>query len=81
MAVSGVLLMAYVVFRFVIEFILVPDAHIGYLAFDWVTMGQVLSAPMIVAGAILVWLAYRFAAAAETTPPTMPARSRRTRVK
>ncbi len=81
MAVSGVFLAAYGVFRFVIEFIRVPDAHIGYLAFDWVTMGQVLSAPMIIAGAILVWLAYRFAGAAETTPPTMPARSRRARSK
>jgi phosphatidylglycerol:prolipoprotein diacylglycerol transferase len=79
MAVSGVFLAAYGVFRFVIEFIRVPDAHIGYLAFDWVTMGQVLSAPMIIAGAILVWLAYRFAAADKTTPPTMPARSRGTR--
>jgi phosphatidylglycerol:prolipoprotein diacylglycerol transferase len=81
MAVSGVFLGAYGVFRFAIEFIRVPDAHIGYLAFDWITMGQVLSAPMIIAGAILVWLAYRFAAAAETTPPTKPARSRRARVK
>jgi phosphatidylglycerol:prolipoprotein diacylglycerol transferase len=81
MAVSGVFLGAYGVFRFAIEFIRVPDAHIGYLAFDWVTMGQVLSAPMIIAGSILVWLAYRFAASAETTPPTQPARSRGTRVK
>ena len=76
MAVSGVFLGAYGVFRFAIEFIRVPDAHIGYLAFGWVTMGQVLSAPMVIAGGILVWLAYRFAAGAETTPPTQPARPR-----
>lgn len=81
MAVSGVFLGAYGVFRFAIEFIRVPDAHIGYLAFDWVTMGQVLSAPMIIVGGILVWLAYRFAAGAETTPPTQPARPRGARVK
>jgi len=36
----------------------VPDAHIGYLAFDWLTMGQVLSLPMILAGALLLGLAY-----------------------
>jgi phosphatidylglycerol:prolipoprotein diacylglycerol transferase len=76
MAVSGVFLGAYGVFRFAIEFIRVPDAHIGYLAFGWLTMGQVLSAPMVIAGGILVWLAYRFAAGAETTPPTQPARPR-----
>ena len=81
MAVSGVFLGAYGVFRFAIEFIRVPDAHIGYLAFDWITMGQVLSAPMIIAGGILVWLAYRFTASAETTPATQPARPRGARVK
>jgi len=74
MAVSGVFLAAYGVFRFIIEFVRVPDEHIGYLAFDWVTMGQVLSTPMIVAGIVLVWLAYR-RAANDSTPPTMPARS------
>jgi phosphatidylglycerol:prolipoprotein diacylglycerol transferase len=77
MAVSGAFLLGYGVFRFIIEFVRVPDEHIGYLAFDWVTMGQVLSAPMIILGATFVWLAYRFEASAETTPPTMPAKSRR----
>lgn len=78
MAVSGVFLACAGVFRFLIEFIRVPDAHIGYLAFDWVTMGQVLSTPMIVAGVLLVWLAYR-SAGEDLTPPTIPARSRRER--
>jgi phosphatidylglycerol---prolipoprotein diacylglyceryl transferase len=36
-----------------------PDAHIGYLAFGWLTMGQLLSVPLIVLGAALLWLAYR----------------------
>jgi len=35
-----------------------PDAQLGYLAFDWVTMGQVLSLPMILFGALLLGLAY-----------------------
>ena len=76
MAVSGVFLLGYGVFRFLIEFVRVPDEHIGYLAFDWVTMGQVLSAPMIIVGAIFVWLAYR-SEPNDKTPPTMPARARR----
>ncbi len=59
MAVSGLFLVLYGVFRFIIEFYRVPDAHIGYLAFDWVTMGQVLSAPMILIGAIMLVMAYR----------------------
>ena len=59
MAVSGLFLMLYGVFRFLIEFVREPDAHIGYLAGDWLTMGQVLSAPMILAGGGLMWLAYR----------------------
>ena len=77
MAVSGAFLLGYGVFRFLVEFVRVPDEHLGYLAFDWVTMGQVLSTPMIILGALFMWLAYRFEANAETTPPTMPAKSRR----
>ena len=36
-----------------------PDAHIGYLAFDWVTMGHLLSFPMIVIGLAFFIYAYR----------------------
>lgn len=59
MAVSGLFLLGYGVFRFVVELVRQPDAHIGYLAFGWVTMGQVLSLPMILFGVLLLWLAYR----------------------
>jgi phosphatidylglycerol:prolipoprotein diacylglycerol transferase len=65
LAVSGLFLLLYGVFRFVIEFYRVPDAHPGYLALGWVTMGQVLSLPMVLAGAILLIMAYRSAGAAE----------------
>jgi len=58
-AVSGLFLLLYGVFRFWVEFYRVPDVQIGYLLADWVTMGQILSTPMIVAGAVLLWLAYR----------------------
>ena len=58
MAVSGLFFLLYGVFRFWVEFYRLPDAHIGYLALDWVTMGQILSAPMIVAGATMLAMAY-----------------------
>jgi phosphatidylglycerol:prolipoprotein diacylglycerol transferase len=52
-------LLLYGVFRFYIEFYRVPDAHLNYLMLDWVTMGQILSVPMIVIGGIMVVMAYR----------------------
>ena len=58
MAVSGMFLFCYGLFRFLVEFVRLPDAHIGYLAFDWLTMGQVLSTPMIIFGALFILLAY-----------------------
>jgi len=55
-AVSGLGLMLYGVFRFWVEFYRLPDDHIGYIAFNWLTMGQILSLPMIVGGfALMVW--------------------------
>lgn len=58
-AVSGMFLMLYGIFRFIIEFYRVPDEHLGYLAMDWLTMGQILSTPMIIAGIILMSLGYK----------------------
>jgi phosphatidylglycerol:prolipoprotein diacylglycerol transferase len=45
--------------RTLVEFVRVPDAHLGYLAFGWVTMGQVLTLPMIAAGVVLAIMATR----------------------
>lgn len=59
MAVSGVFALGYGCFRFFVEFYRQPDAHIGYLAFDWFTMGQLLSTPMIAVGIGLIWWAYK----------------------
>jgi phosphatidylglycerol:prolipoprotein diacylglycerol transferase len=59
LAPSGLFLLCYGVFRFAVEFVRVPDANRGYLLFDWVTMGQILSLPMIIAGAWLLAVAYR----------------------
>jgi phosphatidylglycerol:prolipoprotein diacylglycerol transferase len=58
-AVSGLFLLGYGCFRFLVELVREPDPQLGYLALSWVTMGQVLSLPMIVAGALLLWSAYR----------------------
>jgi len=59
MAASGLFALLYGVFRFLVEFVRLPDAQLGYLAFGWVTMGQVLSLPLIAVGILLLWLAYR----------------------
>lgn len=58
MAVSGMFLLFYGIFRFLIEFVRVPDAQLNYLFSGWVTMGQILSAPMILAGALMIYLGY-----------------------
>ncbi len=59
MAVSGMFALCYGIFRFIVEFVRVPDAQLGYLAFDWLTMGQVLCIPMIIGGIGLIMYAYK----------------------
>jgi len=59
MAVSGMFAIGYGIARFAVEFVRLPDAHIGYLAFGWFTMGQLLTVPLILTGLALIWLAYR----------------------
>ncbi|WP_165857055.1 prolipoprotein diacylglyceryl transferase [Marinobacter sp. JSM 1782161] len=63
MAVSGLFLTLYGCFRIIAEFFRQPDPQLGYLAFDWVTMGQVLSLPMVLAGILMMVWAYRRKAA------------------
>jgi phosphatidylglycerol:prolipoprotein diacylglycerol transferase len=57
-AVSGLFALFYGIFRFVAEFAREPDAHLGFIAFDWLTMGQLLSVPLILVGVFLLYLAY-----------------------
>ncbi|MDR5868142.1 prolipoprotein diacylglyceryl transferase [Halomonas koreensis] len=52
--VSGLFLTLYGVFRFGVEFVRRPDPQLGFIAFDWLTMGMLLTLPMIVAGALLM---------------------------
>jgi phosphatidylglycerol:prolipoprotein diacylglycerol transferase len=59
MSVSALFLIFYGLFRFIIEFVRIPDVQIGYLAFDWLTMGQILSLPMIVLGVFLFYKSKR----------------------
>ena len=58
-AVSGMFLCGYGFFRFAVEFFRQPDAQLQFIAFDWLTMGQILSLPMVIAGIILLLIAYR----------------------
>lgn len=59
MAISGVFAIGYGLFRGFVEFFRLPDAHIGYLlGSGWLTMGMVLSAPLIVVGIALLWYSY-----------------------
>jgi phosphatidylglycerol:prolipoprotein diacylglycerol transferase len=56
LAPAGLFLMLYALFRILVEFLRLPDANIGYLAFGWLTMGQLLSLPMLAAGlAMFTW--------------------------
>ena len=55
-AVSGLFMIVYGTGRTIVEFFREPDAQLGYLAFGWLTMGQVLSVPMVLFGiGLLVW--------------------------
>ena len=57
--ISGMFLLFYGLFRAFVEFYRLPDAHIGYLAFGWLTEGQLLSLPMVVLGLILIAFSFR----------------------
>ncbi|MET0654165.1 MAG: prolipoprotein diacylglyceryl transferase, partial [Pseudoxanthomonas sp.] len=67
-AVSGMFALLYGVFRFLVEFVRVPDEGIGYLAFGWLTMGQLLSLPLVALGLFLFWLSRR----SPTLQPVLP---------
>ena len=58
LAVSGVFALGYGSFRFFIEFFREPDQQIGLIAFEWLTMGQLLSVPMAAGGILLLFLSY-----------------------
>lgn len=55
----GVFVMGYGIVRFLIEFVRVPDAQLGYLLGGVITMGQLLSLPLVIAGLALIIFARR----------------------
>jgi phosphatidylglycerol:prolipoprotein diacylglycerol transferase len=58
-AVSGMFALLYGCFRFAVEFVRLPDQQLGYLAFGWLTMGQILSIPLILIGLVLLAMSRR----------------------
>ncbi len=67
-ALSGLFALLYGIFRFCVEFVREPDVQLGYLALNWVTMGQILSVPLILVGLFLLWKSR----SAPTFTPVMP---------
>ena len=59
LAPSGLFLILYGCARFTVEWVRLPDANIGYLAGDWLTMGMLLTLPMILVGVFVMLYAYR----------------------
>ena len=57
--VGALFLLGYGVFRFMVEFARQPDAQLGFVALQWMTMGQILCVPMILFGIGWIWNAYR----------------------
>jgi phosphatidylglycerol---prolipoprotein diacylglyceryl transferase len=58
LAPTGLFLIMYGCGRFVVEWVRLPDANIGYLVGDWLTMGMLLTVPMILLGAAFMIYAY-----------------------
>ncbi len=60
MLLSGLFVLLYGLGRTSVEFVRLPDAHIGYmLGTEWLTRGIVLSVPMIIFGLFLIYLSKR----------------------
>jgi len=58
-AVSSMFLICYGLFRFIAEFFRQPDAQFNFIAFNWITIGQLLSTFMIIVGMFFMWLSYK----------------------
>ncbi|NAX41055.1 prolipoprotein diacylglyceryl transferase, partial [Vibrio sp. V26_P1S5P106] len=57
-SVSGLFLIGYGTFRFLVEFVREPDVQLGLFG-DIISMGQILSTPMIIIGGLLMFWAYQ----------------------
>lgn len=56
---AGLFALGYGCFRFLVEFVREPDAHMGFVVGDWMSTGQLLSLPLIVLGIVLLLRAPR----------------------
>lgn len=56
-AIAAVFLMGYALCRLTVEFFRQPDSHLGFIALNWLTMGQLLSIPMFICGLLLYFYA------------------------
>lgn len=57
--VAGIFGIGYALSRIFVEFFRLPDAQLGYLYGGWLTMGMLLSLPVLIAGIALVAYALR----------------------
>lgn len=67
--ISGLFLVFYGIFRILVEFVRQPDAQIGYLWGDWLTMGMVLSVPFLLLGVAICIVSIMFKKPQEGTCP------------
>jgi len=58
-AVAGMFLLGYGIVRFVVEFFRQPDAHLGLNSLG-LSQGQLLSLPMVIIGAVIIYRAYSY---------------------
>lgn len=56
---AALFVILYATFRFVVEFTRQPDPQLGFIAFGWLTMGQLLSFVFLLAGVVMWSLAPR----------------------
>lgn len=75
--VAGLFALGYGIARFGVEFVRTPDAHIGYLAFGWLTMGQLLTVPLMLLGAWLLWRPLPTPSPVAVSQPSTPPKHRR----
>lgn len=56
---TGSFILAYGLLRVINDLFREADSYSGFIAWGWLTMGQVLSLPMIVAGMVILYFAYK----------------------
>lgn len=62
-SICGLFMIMYAIFRFAVEFVREPDSNLGYIAFGWLTTGQLLCVPMLVIGLVVMnydWITTRY---------------------